>query len=251
MPFLNSLTHTGTRVGGLRERRTQHFESSMPSFPEDYPTTDPHREYVSDRGKEERERWERTPPAKRCNYEKLGTKNPWVPDWEELLGLEGSQTSDEEALETELIPAQPNPDEIGMDVDANQEMEEMEQESEIKLRPWLLRGPSGLEILHAAASTEDDSTAAATVLAAIDSLCRASNLRPCGVPASDLFRSALVMVKILVCGRGSPDDMALIYELDVAEEEKWRAALERKKKGKAKVLMQEEGVEDDIQVRDF
>ena len=36
MPLLSSLTHTGTRVGGQRERETQRREAGCVYFPRDY-----------------------------------------------------------------------------------------------------------------------------------------------------------------------------------------------------------------------
>ncbi|KAG6847946.1 hypothetical protein C0991_001129, partial [Blastosporella zonata] len=73
MAFFSSLTFTGTRVGGQRERQTQAFEAGAPYFPRDLPTSTGHDEYASARAMEEKARWDRKPPAKRPNYEKLGT----------------------------------------------------------------------------------------------------------------------------------------------------------------------------------
>ena len=39
------------------------------------------------RADEERDTWERKPPAKRPNYDKLGTRSPWRPDWDVVLGI--------------------------------------------------------------------------------------------------------------------------------------------------------------------
>lgn len=252
MPFLSSLIYTGTRVGGLRERRTQYFESGMPAFPEDYPVTTPYQTYMSTRAKQERERWERTPPAKRCNFEKLGTKNPWSPDWEELLGIgcgtEREGEGGEKGKETEeLIPTQPRSEKVGMDVDKDKDKEQG-QVSDMELAPWLLRGPSTLDMLHAASLTNDDSAAANTFLENVNALRGIKGLGPCTVSADDLFRSALVSVRVSICGRGSPDDLAHIYELDGDEENKWRAALERKKKGNGRAQAQDAEAEHVIEL---
>lgn len=70
MPFFTSLVFTGSRVAGLRERRVQQFEcGSGMAFPEDYPTTKAFLDHSSEIAAKERARWERTPPAKRANFD--------------------------------------------------------------------------------------------------------------------------------------------------------------------------------------
>jgi ribonuclease P/MRP protein subunit POP1 len=46
----------------------------------------------------------------------------------------------------------------------------------------------------------------------------------------DLWRSALVMVRVVMCGRGAPEDHAIIYNVDDDEAKKWDDVLERKKR---------------------
>ncbi|KDQ20858.1 hypothetical protein BOTBODRAFT_320829 [Botryobasidium botryosum FD-172 SS1] len=250
MPFLSSLIHTGTRVGGLRERRTQHFESGMPAFPEDYPTTAPYQAHMATRAKQEQERWERTPPAKRCNFEKLGTKHPWNPDWEELLGIRGGTEPGGDGQDPgsgDLIPTQPHPEEISMDVNIDSNKEHGKVHTG-KLAPWLLRGARTLDMLHAAASAKDDSTSAVVLLEKVNALRGSKHLEPCTVSAEDLFKSALVLVRVSICGRGSPDDLAIIYELDEVESDKWRAALARKAKGKGSPEIGNEEAGNEVQL---
>ena len=80
MPFFSSLTHTGSRIGGLRERNTQYFEAASQAFPVDYPCTQAYETCADERAQKEKEKWERTPPAKRPSWEKLGTQSPYKPD---------------------------------------------------------------------------------------------------------------------------------------------------------------------------
>jgi ribonuclease P/MRP protein subunit POP1 len=94
MPFFSSLTYTGTRVGGQRERQTQSFEAGCAYFPRDYPFTHAYSSYVEQRADQEKDRWERKPPAKRTNFEKLGTRSPWKPDWDVVLGLQAPTSDD-------------------------------------------------------------------------------------------------------------------------------------------------------------
>lgn len=86
MPFLSSLTHTGTPVGGQQQRDTQMLEAGVPRFPHDFPTTGPYHEHAEVWEASERGQWERTPPSKRVNYQRLGINNPWKADWETVLG---------------------------------------------------------------------------------------------------------------------------------------------------------------------
>ncbi|KAJ7935581.1 NUC188 domain-containing protein [Mycena leptocephala] len=118
MPFFSSLTFTGTRVGGQRERQTQAFEAGTGYFPRDYPLCASYDAYASARETEEKARWERTPPAKRANYERLRTRSPWRADWDVVLGTEAPDVSTQR--------------EVG---DTAEEMRDL-----VAVRPWLFRG---------------------------------------------------------------------------------------------------------------
>ena len=101
MAFFNSLIFTGTRVGGQRERQTHAFEAGTSYFPRDLPTSTGYDAYATARAKEEKARWDRKPPAKRPNYEKLGTISPWRADWHGILGLPHHKFEEEQ--ETEVL----------------------------------------------------------------------------------------------------------------------------------------------------
>jgi ribonuclease P/MRP protein subunit POP1 len=221
MPFFSSLTYTGTRVAGLRERKTQFFESRQPSFPEDFPTTSANATWAAEIGREEKERWSKKPPAKRFNYEKvLGSdgirSNPWIAHWGSLLGIG----------EPELIPTQPIPDGA----------------TSANVTPWLLRAPDVAEILASAAESPS------SLLTLLDTL----RLRK-GMPAlsklgaEDLLRGTLVQVRVKMVTRGSVGDMAVIYSMDEQEESKWRAILSQGKTNDGKDGHVES--EDEITVR--
>ncbi|KAF9230624.1 FAT domain-containing protein [Melanogaster broomeanus] len=81
------LIYTGTRFAGQRERAKQLFDAGVPGFPMDHPTTPAYHVATSERAAKDAARWERTPPAKKPNYEKLGTRSPWCADWDVVLGL--------------------------------------------------------------------------------------------------------------------------------------------------------------------
>ena len=193
MPFFTSLTYTGTRVGGQRERQTQSFEAGIPYFPRDYPFSVAYIAHANEMEEEDKGRWGRKPPAKRANFEKLGTRSPWKPDWEVVLGLEDPGIAD-----NGLIPAQ----------------REATQSTVTKnVRPWLLRGMDASKILENAFDMFDHGSG---LLADINNVRLKrfqdplhSSLRP-----EDLWKGALVTVRLLMLGRGAPGDLAAIYQVD-------------------------------------
>jgi ribonuclease P/MRP protein subunit POP1 len=224
MPFFSSLTYTGTRVGGQRERQTQSFEGGSAYFPRDYPSTGAYTSYAEEREGEEKGRWERKPPAKRTNFKKLGTRSAWKPDWEVVLGLETLGNQDD----ANLIPTQRE--------DAS---------STKKVLPWLLRGADVPAVLENASNMFNHG---AGVLAEINKLRTKrsqdpleSNVRP-----DDLWKGALVMVQVSMCGRGSPDDLAVIYSVDDDEARKWDNVFDRRKRPLTAALDQEDA--DEVEV---
>ena len=211
MPFFNSLTHTGTRVGGLRERRTQIFEAGSPDYPFDYPLTPAYArdEEISERV--EKERWERTPPAKRIEWESVGTRSPWRADWEVVLGFPARSV---EGL---------------LDAQRDQVLLETADEARSEpTQPWLLRGPDTPSIIEAVSASQHP---AATLLEKINILRAKRALDPLRLEGTDLLKGALVPIKLHICGRGAPDDLAAIYEVGMEEGRRLRQMLARKKSG--------------------
>ena len=207
MAFFSSLTHTGTRVGGQRERQTQSFETGSTYFPRDYPSTDAYASYADEREEKEKGKWERKPPAKRANFTKLGTRSPWRPDWEVVLGLETA----------------------GIQINSNLVSTQREEASSMakKVRPWLLRGADVPGILENASNMFNPG---AGLLAEINKLRMKRSQDPLenSIRSDDLWKAALVMVQITMCGRGSPDDLAVIYDMDDNETRKWDNILDRR-----------------------
>ncbi|KAJ7670280.1 NUC188 domain-containing protein [Mycena rosella] len=194
IPFFSSLTFTGTRVGGQRERQTQAFEAGTAYFPRDYPFCAAHDAFVSARETEESARWERTPPAKRANYKRLGTRSPWRADWGVVLGLEASKDAD--------VPTQR---EAG-DSDA---------------QPWLLRGPTVRGLIARLHTTPPPGRSAA-LTDELNGLRRRRTMDPLAVAPTALLLGALVRVRITMCTRGKPQDLGIIYAVDDAEARMWR-----------------------------
>ncbi|KAJ6619451.1 POP1-domain-containing protein [Mycena sp. CBHHK59/15] len=196
MSFFSSLTFTGTRVGGQRERQTQAFEAGTAYFPRDYPLCAAYSTYARQRETEERSRWERTPPAKRANFERLGTRSAWRPDWGVVLGIE------EAPADLALVPTQ--------------------REAGSAVQPWLLCG-SVVRMIVARLLTVADRAAA--LLEELDSLRRKRVLDPLTAKPEALLQGALVRVRIMPCTRGNPEDMAVIYSVDDAEARMWGRVL--------------------------
>ncbi|KIK93095.1 hypothetical protein PAXRUDRAFT_829342 [Paxillus rubicundulus Ve08.2h10] len=215
MPFLSSLIFTGTRFAGQRERTKQFFEAGVPAFPKDYPSIHAYNTFAKEHSEKERARWERTPPAKRANYEKLGTRSAWSADWDVVLGLEKPLAKAVGEWGDGLVTTQRQnpPDPHAMEVD----------QPGAALRPWLLRGPKVPTILSNAFITP------AQFLGEITKLRAKNHMSPLGVSlrADDLMKSALVMVRAKMVRKGAPTDLANIYKMDDVEARKWVKAFSK------------------------
>ncbi|KIP10247.1 hypothetical protein PHLGIDRAFT_267125 [Phlebiopsis gigantea 11061_1 CR5-6] len=238
MAFFSSLIFTGTRVGGQRERETQAFESGTPYFPRDYPSTLPYDDYSDTRAEKERELWERKPPAKRHNYERLGNRSPWQPDWEVVLGLrepeaEDVSMEDDSTIPGDFVPAQRDTvaDGIAAAAAAPQEIEQSTvcPERETGTSPWMLRGPSTGAILESLIGKPNPASLLFTKLEELRGKRGLKSLYTETRP-DDLWKSALVDVRLRLVGRGRPDDLAVIYGMDDEETTKWHRAEQMRKK---------------------
>lgn len=207
MPFFSSLTYNGTRVGGQRERETQLFEAGLACYPRDYPSTAGYRRYAQDREAEEKGRWEKKPKAKRTNWPKLGTRSPWQPDWDVVLGLK-----QEQGAEVLVSTQREDPTQI----------EALLHDHGQGLRPWLLCGPEVSVLIATCCKLPSDPHV--SLLSEMNKL-RAKRLLgplPETISAEDLWRCALVRVRLRMCRRGSPSDMAIIYQMGDPEVVEWR-----------------------------
>jgi ribonuclease P/MRP protein subunit POP1 len=182
MPFLTSLTHTGTLVGGQQQRETQMLEAGVPRFPHDYPTTEPYREHAEAWEASGRCQWERTPPAKRVNYKHLGIDNPWKADWENVLngctpGLVGYVSTQRDAI-----------------------------------HPWLLNKYLASVVLGGTIDVLDPAAWLYGKLNALRLVRGNTGLSP-ETSADSLWRHALVQVQVELLGKGTIGDVAAIYLL--------------------------------------
>lgn len=236
MPFWSSITHTGTRVGGLREHKSQRFESRTSHFPEDYVGTQSYELHWDNRAIEESAKWERTPKAKRPPYDLMpapskiqGHEVLWKPDWAGILGLVAKQGNPILGNELDLVPTQ-RPDDMDRILDSiiqegNSELQEDDDvawegiggnsnssgpDQQDRDAPWVLHGTHATALLSTLASSS--SSAHPEVLRCINELRVKRGLEPLPEDvAENLTKSALVTVKIEMCGRGTPEDISVIY----------------------------------------
>ena len=158
------------------------LEAGAPRFPHDFPTTKPYREHAETWETSERRRWERTPPAKRVNYERLGIGDPWKADWESVLGrcMQGA---------VGYVPTQRD-----------------------TVHPWLLSKYLAASVLDGATGAQNPETWLHDKLSTLR-LGRGSTRLLREISARDLWRGALVQVQVELHGRGTLGDVAAVYPL--------------------------------------
>lgn len=222
MAFFSSLTFTGTRVGGQRERQTQAFEAGVPYFPRDYPFNQAYDAYADKTEEQTKGRWDRKPPAKRVNYDKMGTPSPWRADWKAVLGMKNFEASAEADDGGEGL----------LTTQRDEESEEMAVEKDSEARPWLLRGPEVATILSNLAKLLHHAGGLLLEMNRLR-LKRGQDPFDAGVKADALLKGALVTVRLNVCARGAPDDLALIYSMSDGDAKAWTKMLT--KDGKARL----------------
>lgn len=180
MPFWQSLVFSETRVGGLRERSQQVFEAGAPRFPEDFPCTLAFDEYETRRADDDKSYFDRRPPAKRPNFDKLGVPDPFKSNFAGLVEqLAGSLVEKLAGSARDLTPWFVNTDVA----------EALALHLAGKPARKLARNPESLAniLFH-------------------------HYPRPTGGVFSIL--SALVRVTVVPCGRGAPEELGIIYKVD-------------------------------------
>lgn len=192
MAFWLSLVHSETRIGGLRERSQQYFEAGAARFPQDYPGTNAFMEYEERRQAADQAYWDRRPPAKRPNYGKLGTPDPFLANFKSILDSWG-RTRGKDIVTN-------NPGE-GLD-----EREWIVSSSIVNLiigesdRPPAFKGGDTQSILAIKLLDDWNDVAIAR-----------QGGRFYDVPSG--LSSALVRVRVLPIGKGAPEELGMIYTL--------------------------------------
>ncbi|TFK70360.1 POP1-domain-containing protein [Pluteus cervinus] len=202
MAFWSSLTFTGTRVGGQRERQTQAFEAGTAYFPRDFPLTPSYGEYVRKSELQESDAWYKKPPAKRVNYPTLKVRSPWRADWEVILGIEQVPTQSDDSY----LPAQRE--------------EPAPPASESSIKPWLIRGPDLLKLLGTMSKYFNPAQNLLDQMTQLRVKCGHQPFHP-KTNADDLLKTCLVRVRVKLCGRGCPQTMAMICRASDSEVKTW------------------------------
>lgn len=217
--LLHSLVFTGTRIGGIRERDAQGFESGAGSWPRDFVGSEQGRLWWDEKAVEDKYKWDSKPPAKRANYLKSGWEDveleakgrvPWKPDWAGLA--------------------------TGYPADAATEDEEMAvNDAPSKVALYLLQPPSLADLVLALLQT---ASPAAALLSALNQQRAKRSLPPLeGSSAADLLQAATVRVSVDLLARGVAGEVGPVYSLgdDAAaleEERLWRDGYSGGKKGR-------------------
>jgi ribonuclease P/MRP protein subunit POP1 len=201
MPFWQSLVFTGSFVIGLKERTTQYHETGLPSLPEDFSgVTSAGDDWAAKKQAELQQRWVRRPPGKRAEWLSLGTRSPWVADWPTVLASQDAEKSDGAATRSPL--------------------------------PWLVTAPL-LRQTDEFTDVEDRST---QLLAAIN-IFRSKRGLSVLEDADSMLRSALLSVRIEMIGKGSPDDLSIIYRVSDQDRAQWLEAEEARKAGRRETTL--------------
>lgn len=188
------------------------------AFPEDYLTTKAFGHHSSEIATKERARWERTPPAKRANFDAVEpancrTPNVWDPQWRSLNPSVVSESGNTGAVvpDGEMIPTQPSPDAMNeLPADSAERDSGLVVSTNI-LEPWLLSGPDASAIIDELSSLDPNDTAE-SLLARITAVRQKRGMNS-NTPfsAKALLDSALITVNLSIVHRGSPKDFAVIY----------------------------------------
>ncbi|KAF8710662.1 POP1 protein, partial [Rhizoctonia solani] len=210
MPFLSSLTHTGTRVVGLAARHHQRLETKSLHFPHDYVGCSAYTDMAAKQAQTERARWERTPKGKRVNYEALGTASPWVSDWDGLVG-EHSPTTD--TVMADLMPADHGPG----------------SSPPITRKPWLFLYSDMNQLVQNLAGSPEESVIP-TFATEINTQRTKRGLSAISIElVTELFGTAMVAIHVDMHGRGNPQDRAILYGCESDEvAASWKTGIESK-----------------------
>ena len=158
------------------------LEAGVPRFPQDFPTTKPYYKHAEAWEVSERHRWERTPPAKRVNYELLGIDNPWKAEWGNVIGWCTPGVVGH-------VPTQRD-----------------------TIRPWLLSKFLAPFVFDGVAGASNPGAWLHDKLSTVR-LGRRRNGFLREVSAEDVWHGALVQVQVELHGRGTLGDTARVYLL--------------------------------------
>ncbi|GAA5996708.1 hypothetical protein JCM11641_006667, partial [Rhodosporidiobolus odoratus] len=223
MALWSSLVYSTSSIAGLTQRSQQFQETGHPRYPEDYVGTTGFGEFETRREDEEKGYWERRPPAKRESWEKLEIDEPWRVRMGEVCWRSWDGKGEESGQEGEegeewVISGRV----MGEVLEKLREVREEQLKGKGKgkgigkeqdAKPKKPLRPAAAKLVHDLVDA---------YLARITS---PSNPTPTTRP---LLASAIVRVHLDPLGRGRPQELGLVYEV---EEEVAREVVEKLKKG--------------------
>ncbi|KAK9709281.1 Ribonucleases P/MRP protein subunit pop1 [Basidiobolus ranarum] len=192
MAFWKSFIFAGARFGGLRERYAMHFEAGLPCFPYDYPGTKAYREYSDQQKAKSEEVFNRKPPAKRPNYEKLKIEHPFEAPFHLLVGSKQPTSKD---------------------------------------KLWILRGKKAMNLLQSGFEESNVNTSFDIINKnLLENVVSAGETRCIKLDEAPDAQRAVVCVRIKMLDRGAPGSHSLIYVPSDSDYDTWNKYLSLKKK---------------------
>lgn len=228
LPIWYSLVHyplsTGgnSRVGGLDELRQVAFEQGLPWYPGDFPGTDAGAEWELEQRQKRKAHWEKRPKSKRVAWESLdlggGQKGEiglgWACEFERLFGLQQETVSEPALEQSSAGPSTTEKEERGgndTETHKNQDMEIDENEE------------GGADIQHPRTDGHEDKNKPAEKaskatakhgLKLVHHVSKSSfKALASSKPSVPPPPNSLVIVKIVLPGRGVVSSCARIYRL--------------------------------------
>ncbi|KAG0346029.1 hypothetical protein BG004_002619 [Podila humilis] len=210
MAFWKSFIFAGARPGGLRERRSFHFETRQSCFPYDFPNTRAYDAYAAETKTQGQAKYDRIPVAKRINYAKFGVEDPFGAAWIKCLRAGASGLG----ADTELI--------TGLD----------------EKRIWLLQSPVVFGAMKEFARKTAESRGTLTIASLnktvveqqIQELLKRRSLQPT-MTEPPRIEDALVRVGVDFLNRGTIGMNGMIYLIPEDKYQEWatRAGLKGKR----------------------
>ncbi|KAI9209255.1 ribonucleases P/MRP protein subunit POP1-domain-containing protein [Polychytrium aggregatum] len=206
MDLWRQLIYAGARIGGLRERRAQHFESGVPCFPYDYPETLAYRHYAATRRSELQAAHKRRPKSKRPNYDKLGSDSPFeAPFWKLGSAQTGDSSKGIEIVNSGSAPAQ------AMDTEPSWPA------------PAVFASARALGLVRRLLASDDFPRTSAEFRHSLQAWLAKKGCGPIRqeLESSDVVANALVRVRIELLARGVVGEFGAIYDASQEDYRRW------------------------------
>ncbi|CAG8467455.1 6049_t:CDS:10 [Ambispora leptoticha] len=188
MALWKSFIFVGAWVGGLRERHNFHFEAGLSYFPCDYPGTKSYDEYSLQEKTKAEDAYNKHPPAKRPNYQKLFVTSPFEAPFHDLLKSNESSSS----------------------LSSKQDDEKQQQPEKI----WILQGEKNLRLLNESANLDEFKE---RLVDQIEDRMSSSVLNKYSLDIS----KAVVRVRVNFLTRGVVGAYAIIYKVEKNAYDYW------------------------------